>query len=98
MSYPRPIPKIMADIVQAMSDTILADIQASELAIQQITNPAATESSIVAINFQYGHLREIIETMKQYEQSPELRYEKYPLGYAFATEFAAGLAVEEPVS
>jgi len=79
MSYPRPIPKIMADIVQAMSDTILADIQASELAIQQITNPAATESSIVAINFQYGHLREIIETMKQYEQSPELRYEKYPL-------------------
>lgn len=79
MSYPRPIVKIMADVVQAVSTAILSDIQAAELAVVKLTKPEATESNIVAINYQYGHLREIIETMKQYEQSPELRYEKYPL-------------------
>lgn len=79
MSNPRPIVKIMADIVEAVSDAILSEIQAAELAIVQLTTPTATESNIAAINYQYGHLNELIETMKQYEQSPELRYEKYPL-------------------
>lgn len=79
MSYPRPIPVIMEDIVQAVSAAILSDLQAAELAITQLSYPTVTESSIVAINYQYGHLFEIIETMKQYEQDPELRYEKYPL-------------------
>lgn len=79
MSYPRPIPKIMGDVVQAVSTAILSDIQAAELAILQITHPEATESNIVAINYLYGHFSEIIETMKQYEYSPQLRYEKYPL-------------------
>ncbi len=79
MMYPKPLVNVFKDIAQAVSDSILTDIQAAELVIRQETQAGATESNIIGINYQFGHLKEIIATMKEWEGSPNYRYQKYPL-------------------
>lgn len=63
---PLPIVDIFEDIVNEMNVDLLAAFQ-------------AIDPKIEAIRYQHGHLLEIIETLVQYDKSPELRYEKYPL-------------------
>lgn len=79
MSYPIPIVRAMAPIVQAVETAVLAKVQAAELAVRQLTQPTATVSGIETINYQFGHLKEIIETLQQYEKAPSYKGKKYPL-------------------
>ncbi len=79
MNYPQPIVMQFAAIVQAVSDKVLSTIQAAELLQYQAAIPAATVSNIVQINYQFGHLKEIVATMKEYELDPASQMKKYPL-------------------
>lgn len=79
MTYPSPIVRQFATIVTAVSAKVLATIQAAELAQAQVLIPATTVSNIVQINYQFGHLKEIIATMKEWEASPADQVKKYPL-------------------
>jgi hypothetical protein len=71
-------PVYIADIIGsavALSQTeILAIIQANETA-------ALGSTSIQAIDFQYGHLDELIQTLAQKDADPQARFLKYPLVY-----------------
>jgi hypothetical protein len=66
MIPPKPFVEIMQDIVTATSDKLIAQLQE--------VNP-----KIVALNYQYGHLKEIIQTMQEDEKAPTFRPKKYPL-------------------
>ncbi len=79
MSYPKPIVRIFSDIVTAVSGKILAKIQAAELLQRQVSQPDATVSNITGINYQFGHLKEIIATMQEWEKDPASVSKKYPL-------------------
>lgn len=57
---------IMSDIVQAVSDELTPALQAFNSLLQ-------------AVNYQFGHPLEILETLKQKDESVTLRYKKYPL-------------------
>lgn len=65
---------IMSEIVQNVEDAVLSLVMANETAVLGST-------LMQGINFQYGHKRELIETMMQWDKDPELRYQKYPLVY-----------------
>jgi len=79
MSDPRAIVRIFGDIVSAVSDNILSTIQANELALAQEVIPDMAVSNIEQINYQFGHLKELITTMKEWESAPDYRTKKYPL-------------------
>lgn len=79
MSYPKPVPRLIADVVTAVSAKVLAKIQAAELSQRRVTQPDSVTSNIVGINYQFGHLKEIVATMKEYEADPDSRDKKYPL-------------------
>lgn len=66
MIYPFPIVRTMATIVTATQAAILPTIQ-------------AIDPLVTCLNYQFGHLREIIETLKQQDKSPTEMYKKYPL-------------------
>jgi hypothetical protein len=57
---------MMADVVTATNEVILPTLQ-------------QVDSSIVGINYQFGHLKELIATMQQYERAPSFKAKKYPL-------------------
>lgn len=65
---------IMGQIVQSVSAQVLATIQANERSVMGRT-------SIQAINYQYGHFRELILTLSQMDLSTSLRFQKFPLVY-----------------
>jgi hypothetical protein len=71
-TQPVYIVDIIAGIVQKVQAKVLSVIQANEAQVLGTTN-------INAINYQYGHFRELIETLAQYDTSPSLRVQKYPL-------------------
>ncbi len=79
MNYPKPVVRLMADVVTAMAAKVLPVIQAAELAQRQVTQPDAVVSNIQQINYQFGHLKELIATMKEYEKDPASQALKYPL-------------------
>lgn len=66
MSLPKPIVHVFEEIVQNVSNDILATLQ--------IAQP-----KITALNYQYGHPVEIIQTLAQYDKTPSKRNKKYPL-------------------
>lgn len=79
MSSPTPLVRLFANIVTAVSAKVLSTIQAAELAQYRAAFADATESNIVQINYQFGHFKEIIETMKEYELDPAHQMKKYPM-------------------
>lgn len=62
-----------AVIDKETGQTLLQYIIANETAVQGSASP------IQQLNFQFGHYNELIETLFQYNQSQEERYNKYPL-------------------
>lgn len=66
MIYPSPTVRTMATIATATETAILPTIQ-------------AVDPLVTCLNYQFGHLREIIETLKQQDKSPTEMYKKYPL-------------------
>lgn len=66
MNDRRYVVEIMSDIVAAVSAELLPQLQAYDALIQ-------------AVNYQFGHPLEILETLKQRDESLTLRYKKYPL-------------------
>jgi hypothetical protein len=65
---------LIGSVVQAVIAEVLAQIQAAELAALGSTN-------ITTINYQYGHFRELIVTLAQWDTDPSLRMGKYPMIY-----------------
>lgn len=57
---------IMRDLVTAVSAELTPKLQLMDSLLQ-------------AVNYQYGHPAEILETLKQRDESQSLRYRKYPL-------------------
>jgi hypothetical protein len=66
MIYPKPVVRMFAEIVSAVSAKLLPVLQTAV-------------PEIVEINYQFGHLKELIATMKEYESSANFRTKKYPL-------------------
>ena len=66
MNERRYIVDIMKTVVRAVEAKILPILQASDPSIQ-------------AIHYEYGHPLEIMETCRQWDKSPTLRYKKYPM-------------------
>jgi hypothetical protein len=65
---------LIGTVVQAVITDVLATIQANETEALQSTN-------ITTINYQYGHFRELIVTLGQWDLDPLLRVGKYPMIY-----------------
>jgi len=76
-------PVYIVDIVEA----IVAKVRANVLA-KIIANETAVlgQSGITTINYQYGHFRELLETLAQWDANVTLRAQKYPLVY-LVTDF-----------
>lgn len=72
MTKPVYIVDIIEAVVQKVTTKILATIQENEANI-------LGSSLITTINYQYGHFRELIQTLAQWDSSPALRVQKYPL-------------------
>lgn len=64
---------IIGEVVNATKAAVLATIQANE------TTAIGLPTGIATINYQYGHYNELMETLFQYDQSPDDRVKKYPL-------------------
>jgi hypothetical protein len=67
---------IIGDIVNQVKGDVLTKIIANETAVLE-DGP----SLIQTINYQYGHKRELIETLFQMDKGDELAFQKYPLIY-----------------
>lgn len=65
---------LIGTVVQAVIAEVLEQIQAAELDALGATN-------ITTINYQYGHFRELIVTLGQWDTDPTLRMGKYPMIY-----------------
>lgn len=64
----------MGAVVQAVQTEVLVTIQRNEVA-------AIGSTKIQTINYQYGHFRELIQTLAQWDTDLSLRSQKYPLVY-----------------
>lgn len=73
-TQPVYIVDIIGKCVQAVTAKVLVQIQAAELA-------ALGQTGITTINYQYGHFRELIVTLGQWDTDPTLRVQKYPMIY-----------------
>jgi len=78
-TQPVYIVDIIGEIVQKVQALVLQKIQMNETSALGSTN-------IQAINYQYGHFEELIETLAQYDADINLRNQKYPLVY-LVTDF-----------
>jgi hypothetical protein len=65
---------LIGTVVQAVIEDVLATIQANETA-------ALGSTMITTINYQYGHFRELIVTLGQWDTNPAQRMGKYPMIY-----------------
>lgn len=65
---------IFRDIVASFAPMLLPIIQANE-------TTALGQSLINTIDYQYGHVKELVATLFQYDKSQQLKYTKYPLVY-----------------
>lgn len=65
MSVATPLAHLLASVVTIVNDEILETLQAAD-------------SSIVNVNYQYGPLEEIKETLKQWDKSKTYKHKKYP--------------------
>lgn len=65
---------IIGSVVQAVTTEVLSTIKTNETA-------AIGRTAITTINYQYGHFRELIQTLAQWDTDPSLRVGKYPLIY-----------------
>jgi hypothetical protein len=68
---------IIAAVVAAVQSEVLGTIQANETAVLN------SASRIQKINYQYGHPRELIQTLSQNDLSPQFNQLKYPLIYLY---------------
>ena len=66
MNERRYIVDIMRTVVAAVEARLLPQLQ-------------AYDSNIQAVHYEYGHPIEILETLRQMDESSTLRYKKYPL-------------------
>lgn len=73
-SNPVYIVDIIGAVVQKVQTEVLATIQTNE------TN-ALGATLIQNINYQYGHFRELIVTLAQWDTDPSFQQQKYPLIY-----------------
>lgn len=62
----QPVPYLLADVIAQVKAAVLPALQAHDANIQ-------------TLHYEYGTWEEIIETLKQYDQSRTKRFEKYPL-------------------
>jgi hypothetical protein len=61
---------------------VVDDVRAEVLSIIQQNETAAVGlTGITTINFQYGHFRELIQTLAQWDTDETQRFQKYPLIY-----------------
>ena len=78
MEYPKPLVKIVGEVVQMVSDAILTDIQAAQLAVKVAsmlaTDPGADISGITSdiqsINYVYDTHDNIAKYIKEKQQEP----------------------------
>lgn len=71
-------PVYVVDIIGSVVQKVIADV------LSKIkTNEAQVlgETGITTINYQYGHFRELIQTLAQWDTDLTLRVQKYPLIY-----------------
>jgi len=73
-TVPVYITDILRSIVAKVQDEVLATIQTNE-------TTALGETAINAIDYQFGHKRELIQTLAQMDADSTLRLYKYPLVY-----------------
>jgi hypothetical protein len=74
LTKPVYIADIIGMVVSLVQTEVLATIQANETV-------ALGATSIQAIDFQYGHRVELIQTLAQKDSDPQQRFLKYPLVY-----------------
>lgn len=74
MTKPVYIVDVVGQVVQAVQAQVLSTIQANDLA-------ANGQTLIHAIDYQYGHLDELIQTLAQMDGDTSTRVVKYPLIY-----------------
>lgn len=72
MSNPTYIVDIIGEVVQGFTPDVLPIIKANELAVLGTT-------LIDTIDYQYGHVIELIQTLSQYDKTDNYRRIKYPL-------------------
>lgn len=72
ITKPVYIEDIFGDVVSKTQTDVLSKIQAAETA-------ALGQTGIQNINYQYGHFRELIQTLAQWDTDLSLRSQKYPL-------------------
>lgn len=63
-----------ATIVDRVNTKVLATIQANEMAIT-----GKSESNIKVVRYQHGHPKEVIQTLKENDESQTLKFERLPL-------------------
>lgn len=66
LKLPQPIVYLFENIVNNVKTELLETLQAAD-------------SGINTINYLYGSMDEVRETLQQYDESPEERFNKYPL-------------------
>jgi hypothetical protein len=71
-------PVYIVDVIGAVVDKVRSLTVAK---IQQNETAALGVTGITTINYQYGHFKELIQTLAQYDLSNSQRFEKYPLIY-----------------
>lgn len=71
-------PVYIVDIIGQVVQKVQAEVLT---AIQQNETSALGQTGINQINYQYGHFRELIQTLAQWDTDPSLRTQKYPMIY-----------------
>ena len=71
-------PVYIVDIIGTVVQTVQTEVLAT---IQQNETNALGQTNIRTINYQYGHFRELIQTLAQWDADLSLRTQKYPLVY-----------------
>lgn len=87
MSKPMYIVDKIGDMVSAVSNKLLTQLQ-------------AIDSNIQGVQYYYGHGKEIIETLAQKDQNRTYRYQKYPaicLIQDFPEQMGTGLGIASTV-
>lgn len=72
MTTPVYVEDIIAGLIPKVIAQVLDKIKANDAAVNGTTK-------IQTIDFQFGHTRELLETLSQYDRDPAFKFMKYPL-------------------
>ena len=74
MNEPVYIVDVIGEVVEAVTAAILPTIQANDVL-------ANGRTTIETIDYQYGHKRELVQTLFEMDRSKSERFQRYPLVY-----------------